>query len=279
MGVVKEAVGRAVRTIERGGRARWHQRVLAAGLDVTGRSAEASALVIAPHPDDETLGCGATIARKRAAGTDVHLITVADGAGSHRSDALAPGQLAEIRADELREACRILGLREADTVQLSIADETVGDHVDDVAERVGEAIERQRPDEVLVCSALDWHPDHQACNAAVRRAMTALPPDRRPRLLEFPVWWWMHGPWEAAAGGPWASREPAGFAQGLAAAVRNPGAHLVSTQGFLATKQRALMAHRSQTSKLFDDDSWAVLDDEFKAAFLLTHEIAFPIRL
>lgn len=276
---MKEAVGRVVRTIERGGRSRWHQRVLATGTDVTGRSAEASALVVAPHPDDETIGCGATVARKRAAGTEVHLITVADGAGSHRSDALAPGQLASIRSGELRDACRILGLSDADTLQLAIADETVADHVADVAQRIGEAIHRHRPDEVLVCSALDWHPDHKACSEAARTAVLDLPPALRPRLLEYPVWWWMHGPWQAAHGGPWATREPVGFAAGLAAVVRNPGAELVSTQGFLATKQQALAAHRSQTSKLFDDESWAVLDDEFKAAFFLSHEIAFPVQL
>lgn len=279
MGALRDVAARAVRGVEEAGRNRWHRRVLATGRDVTRRSTTASALVVAPHPDDETIGCGATIARKRAAGTDVRLVTVADGSGSHRSDALAPGELAAIRSGELRDACRILGLAEADTVQLAVPDETVGDHLAEVAERIAEAVEQHRPDEVLVCSGLDWHPDHRACSSAARRAVGSLPVERRPRLLEYPVWSWLHGPWDAAAGGPWATREPAGFAAGLAALVRDPGAELVSTQGFLRTKQRALGAHRSQTTKLFDDESWAVLDDDFKAAFLLSHEIAFPVRL
>ena len=40
--------------------------VRAAGVDVTEQFAEQSCLVVAPHPDDETFGCGATIARERA---------------------------------------------------------------------------------------------------------------------------------------------------------------------------------------------------------------------
>src|SRR4029450_12640391 len=42
--------------------------VVARGTDVTEASATRSCLVVAPHPDDETLGCGVTIMRKLEAG-------------------------------------------------------------------------------------------------------------------------------------------------------------------------------------------------------------------
>ena len=47
--------------------------------DETSTTGTRSALVLAPHPDDETLGCGATILRKVAAGTPVHVLVVTDG--------------------------------------------------------------------------------------------------------------------------------------------------------------------------------------------------------
>src|SRR5829696_1206258 len=62
---------------------RWTTRITA--RDETAAVAARGCLVIAPHPDDETLGCGATIARKRAAGTPVRVVIVADGRYAQRA--------------------------------------------------------------------------------------------------------------------------------------------------------------------------------------------------
>ena len=63
-------------------------------------------LVIAAHPDDEALGCGATIARHAAAGETVHILFVADG------ETARPGTGDEVvsrREASACEAARILG--------------------------------------------------------------------------------------------------------------------------------------------------------------------------
>jgi GlcNAc-PI de-N-acetylase len=52
------------------------------GTDVTHSAARRSCVVIAPHPDDETLGAGATIMRKVDAGTPVHVVVATDGSKS-----------------------------------------------------------------------------------------------------------------------------------------------------------------------------------------------------
>jgi LmbE family N-acetylglucosaminyl deacetylase len=187
--------------------------------------------------------------------------------------------LARVRADEVREACSLLGLDEGDVVSSSYPDGSAPDRVDDLAALVASEVDRFGPAEVLVASGHDWHPDHQACSQAVRRALAALPAGRRPRLLEYPVWWWVHGPWEADAGGPWAARRPRGFWDGLVAVARSPHADLVSTTGYLAAKGRALRAYRSQLTNLTGEADWATLDDAFVSSFFLPHEVSFEVTL
>lgn len=43
---------------------------------------QASAVIIAPHPDDETLGCGGVASKKFSSGADIRFIFVADGSAS-----------------------------------------------------------------------------------------------------------------------------------------------------------------------------------------------------
>jgi LmbE family N-acetylglucosaminyl deacetylase len=54
--------------------------LLSRAEDFTSQTATRSCLVLAPHPEDETLDCGATVLRKLAAGATVHVVTAADAA-------------------------------------------------------------------------------------------------------------------------------------------------------------------------------------------------------
>src|SRR3954452_22419232 len=87
---------------------RWFTAVAQRADDVTERSASASCIVFAPHPDDETLGCGATIHRKRANGTTVHVVIASDGRRSQKPDLVSPDEMAGIRRQEAHDACTIL---------------------------------------------------------------------------------------------------------------------------------------------------------------------------
>src|SRR5579885_2284019 len=62
---------------------------------------DAPALIIAPHHDDETLGCGGVIALKRAAGVPVQVVILTDGSRSHLEQASLP--VADIIASRRRE--------------------------------------------------------------------------------------------------------------------------------------------------------------------------------
>lgn len=67
-------------------------------------------LVLAPHPDDDVIGCGGSIARLTAQGHEVVIVYFTSGeSGSLEMD---PSQLARIREDEARRAGRLLGVKE-----------------------------------------------------------------------------------------------------------------------------------------------------------------------
>ena len=61
-------------------------------------------LVLAAHPDDETLGCGATIARLSSEGNRVHLMTFTDGVSARE------GTEFQNRNAKLEKVSEILGL-------------------------------------------------------------------------------------------------------------------------------------------------------------------------
>ncbi len=71
--------------------------------------AEARWMVLAPHPDDETLGAGALIATTAAAGRLAGVVFLTDGAGSHpHSEAVSRERLVLIRREEARSALAVL---------------------------------------------------------------------------------------------------------------------------------------------------------------------------
>jgi LmbE family N-acetylglucosaminyl deacetylase len=265
----------AARSLESAGRELWRTRVLRTALDVTNEVARTSCLVLAPHPDDESLGCGATIARKRALGTSVRVVVAADGRTSHRSARISPDDLAARRAAEARDACRLLGVLDTDVVLLGYEDETLGERRSELAAVIARELDEFAPDEVRLPSGRDWHPDHQALRGALADALRGR--SDPPRVREHPVWLWIHGPWDASPDGPWVRLRPVPFVTGFFRRSSWSMAEAVSTAGFLDVKRQALLAHRSQTSNLTGEDDWAVLDATFLAAFLLANEISFPV--
>src|SRR4051812_6496913 len=83
-------------------------------------------LVVAPHPDDEALGCGGVIALLRQAGISVHVIVASDGAASHPgSKTHPPPVLGELRRAEAEAGCRLLGVPTDDVTFLGFPDGVV----------------------------------------------------------------------------------------------------------------------------------------------------------
>lgn len=111
----------------------------------------ASILVIGPHPDDQELGMGGTIARLVSQGHRVHLVDMTNGEPTpHGSE--------EIRARESAEAATILGVQRT---LLGLPNRQVVHNIE-ARHRLAAVIRLHRPNIMFVPYPIDAHPDHVA---------------------------------------------------------------------------------------------------------------------
>jgi len=147
-----------------------------------------SVLVVAAHPDDEVLGCGGTIARHAAAGDEVQVLIVAEGATSRqlqRDRDQATDELLAL-AQAAHQAGAILG---AQGVELLDLPDNRLDSIDrlDLIQQIEERIVRHQPKVVYVHHAGDVNVDHRRLHEAVVTACRPMPGQPVRRLLSFEV--------------------------------------------------------------------------------------------
>jgi LmbE family N-acetylglucosaminyl deacetylase len=210
--------------------------------DATKSSAATSVLVVAPHPDDETLGCGARILRARAANVAVAIVVIGDGSGSHATVAAADASaLRDRRSGELAQAAERLGVASDRVRQLNYADDSFATQVDQIAADLASAVVEFAADEIYVTCADEPHPDHSAAAVAVRQAVARL--SSTPRVLEYPIWLWADWPISRRF------RNGSGLLRWLALVVTR-SVEAVSVSDLQMSKRRALAAYRSQLGEI-----------------------------
>lgn len=163
-----------------------HQNLIDRARDVTAESASRSALILAPHPDDEVIGCGALIARKLAAGSRVDVIILSDGGASSRPADASREEKARLRATEAKAAMEVLGLPAGRLHFLGLEDGLLSAHESELESMVGDLLDSLMPAEVYVTSRFDAHPDHQAAARAVGAIVAAR--TGPTSVYEYPVW-------------------------------------------------------------------------------------------
>lgn len=146
---------------------------------------ERHVLVIFPHPDDETFATGGTIARYTRHGVPVTVVcgTLGEMGRNMGKPAFATREsLPEIRERELREACRVLGVKELRL--LGLRDKTVEfEDREALADRLLAIIREVQPSLILTYyPGYAVHPDHDALAFAAVRAVEKLPAAERPRV-------------------------------------------------------------------------------------------------
>ncbi len=119
-------------------------------------------LVIAPHPDDETLGAGGLIARQRLQGIDVLVAAVTDG---ERAFPGAAG-LATARRKEQAHALDRLGASENSIIRFGLPDGAVESHENELVAKLTSLISADT--HVVAPWRGDFHADHGACGRAAK---------------------------------------------------------------------------------------------------------------
>jgi LmbE family N-acetylglucosaminyl deacetylase len=144
-------------------------------------------LVLSPHEDDETIGCGLLIAEKARRGIPIAVAVATDGRAGWFSSMQRPepDDIAKIRHCEWHQALHALGVPREDRFELEFHDGDLSDHEDELTEKLVDIFRRVRPSQVFVTRPGDPHPDHRTLARAAGRAA-----DRttRPQLFTYRVY-------------------------------------------------------------------------------------------
>lgn len=190
-------------------------------------------LVVAPHPDDESLGCGGLLAWAAASGNRPRVLFITNGEQSHPGSVLyPPAKLARLRQGEALEACAALGLANDAVTFLSAPDS--GLLALDAAQKRGltraiaQWVSLSGRAALCIPASSDPHGDHIATHWLVRGATR--PPE--VELYAYPVWTWLL-PVERGTAFPQGRR--------------------VDIGSYLEKKSRAIAAHASQHGTVVPD--------------------------
>jgi len=199
--------------------------------NVTGPVAQRHLLVVLPHPDDESFSSGGTISLHAEAGVPVTYLcgTYGDMGRNMGKPFFANREtLRDVREQELRAACKILG---CDVQFLGLRDKTIEfEDLDVVGARIAQVIRDLGADLVIgFYPGFGVHPDHDALGEALRRAVISMAPEERPTH------------WAVAVG----NRDEVETALGAAT-------QLVDIRAYANRKRSALEAHATQTKAMFE---------------------------
>ena len=194
-------------------------------------------LVVAPHPDDETLGCAGAIALLRSMGHTVYILVMSDGTQSHPHSRKYPkAALQQLREAETCRAMEILGVEEPCITFFALPDGAIATALAPGSAAIDQCqtyLANITPQLILLPWRHDPHPDHRATWQILQTALARL--DLCPRLLEYPIWDWDIHQRQLLA-------EPAVQPWRLDIAE------------VFALKQQAISAYLSQTTDLINDD-------------------------
>jgi LmbE family N-acetylglucosaminyl deacetylase len=157
-----------------------------------------SAIIFAPHQDDETFGCGGLIALKTQLKVPVAIVFMTDGQRSHLHTPWIkpPDNLIETRRQEAITALEILGVRQSAIHFLNLVDGTLNiltkEQNQNIIKRLVDFLQIYQPEEVYVPHQKDNHTDHESTYKLVKLAIELS--KMQIKLLQYPIWMFWESP-------------------------------------------------------------------------------------
>jgi N-acetylglucosamine malate deacetylase 1 len=124
-------------------------------------------LVIAPHPDDEAIGCGGAVCLHVERGDRVSAVFLTSGEFGLKD--LPKAKAWKIREREAEKAAEVLGFAVVSFLRKS--DWFLGEQIEDVAAALRPVVEASAPELIYLPHKGEWHPDHKAAAPIVRSAL------------------------------------------------------------------------------------------------------------
>jgi LmbE family N-acetylglucosaminyl deacetylase len=209
-------------------------------------------IVFAPHKDDEAIGCGGMILRKRLAGAPVYLVFMTDGRASHRSEFVSPPELATLRTSEARASAQVMGIPQENLIFLEFEECRLRDHEAEAVRHVTRLLREIRPAEIFVPYHREAQADHGETHRIVERARAEL----AHRAVSYQYFVWTMRLWF------WQIRE----------LYRHARWHRLDVHDVLPRKKQAVEQYRSQTTALYPDKHWPVLPPDLRQWYTLPYE-------
>lgn len=215
-------------------------------------------LIVAPHADDESLGCGGVISLLRKYGQNVYILLLSDGTLSHPNSKEYPAErLRDIRENELVNAAAVLGVEPQNIIFCRFKDRSVPDQssegFDDALKNINKILSIIRPQSIFVPWRRDPHPDHQAAFQLIQAAIT-----ENAKIYEYPIWLEQLGSGDDSP----TDSEAMPFR--------------LNISSVLDQKQKAIAAHLSQTTSLISDDPQGFrISEEMLDQFNVPYETFF----
>lgn len=140
-------------------------------------------LVIAPHPDDEVIGCGGSLWLHAEHGDRVAALFLSSGELGLKK--LPREKAWATREGEARKAAKILGITSLTFLRLQ--DWCMGDDIPAASAALAPVLQAEKPELIYLPHPNEGHPDHQASLPILRAALKSSGL-RAPTLRAYEVW-------------------------------------------------------------------------------------------